>query len=105
MRKRLKLVRVREAIQQCLDHGISPTTSFILGFPDEDREDIAATIRLAFACRVLGARRSFINLLSAYTGTPVMKDSMEGLVFNRGAVNMTRISTHGCRNRARPEGE
>lgn len=92
MRKKLKLARIHEAIGQCLDHGIMPTTSFILGFPDEDADDIAATVRLAFACRVRGARRSFINLLSAYTGTPVMKEHFEGMSFSRDAVNTTMVS-------------
>ncbi len=92
MRKRLKLTRVHEVIRQCIDHGITPATSFILGFPDEDLDDVSATIRLAFDCRILGARRSFLNLLSAYTGTPVMKDAMDSLVFDREAINTSMVS-------------
>jgi radical SAM superfamily enzyme YgiQ (UPF0313 family) len=89
MRKRLKLEKVNEVINLCLESSISPTTSFILGFPDEDLDDIASTIRLAFLCRVSGARRSFINLLSAYTGTPVMNEQFSTLSFSRESMNST----------------
>lgn len=92
MRKRLKLDRILEVVEACIDHGIAPATSFILGFPDEDLEDVAATIRLAFTCRVLGARRSFINLLSAYTGTPIMEQHQAGLSFRRETANSTMVS-------------
>jgi radical SAM superfamily enzyme YgiQ (UPF0313 family) len=92
MRKRLKLERIREVIEECIDNGIAPTTSFILGFPDEDSDDIASTVRLAFRCRVLGARRSFINLLSAYTGTPVMEEMADRLTFSRETANSTMVS-------------
>lgn len=92
MRKRLKLDQVRETIVDCVDTGIAPATSFILGFPDEDPDDVAQTIRLAFTCRVLGARRSFINLLSAYTGTPVMEAELPRLVFRRDIANSTMVA-------------
>lgn len=92
MKKRLKLRTIWETLEQCVNHGIAPTTSFILGFPDEDLDDVAGTIRLAFACKVRGARRSFINLLSPYTGTPVMLQNIDKLQFNMESANSTMIS-------------
>jgi hypothetical protein len=92
MGKRLKLSRIDAAIENCIQHGISPTTSFILGFPDETLADITATIRLAFRCRIRGARRSFINLLSAYTGTHVMQEEYEKMKFFRNSANSTMVS-------------
>jgi tRNA A37 methylthiotransferase MiaB len=92
MKKRLKLPMIWETLEQCVDHGIAPTTSFILGFPDEGLDDVASTIRLAFACKVRGARRSFINLLSPYTGTPVMLQNMGKLRFDMNSVNSTMVS-------------
>jgi tRNA A37 methylthiotransferase MiaB len=92
MKKRLKLRMIWETLEQCVTHGIAPTTSFILGFPDEDLDDVAGTIRLAFACKVRGARRSFINLLSPYTGTPVMLENLGKLQFDMESVNSTMVS-------------
>ena len=92
MKKRLKLPRIWETLEQCVQHGIAPTTSFILGFPDETLADVASTIRMAFACKARGARRSFINLLSAYTGTPVMQQMMGRLQFKMESANSTMLS-------------
>lgn len=92
MKKRLKLGQITEILKLCLEANIAPTTSFILGFPNEDYEDIVKTIQLAFLCRVAGARRSFLNLLSAYTGTPVMEEFKDELVYNRATMNTTMVS-------------
>jgi radical SAM superfamily enzyme YgiQ (UPF0313 family) len=92
MKKRLKLQTITDTLEQCVSHGIAPTTSFILGFPDENLDDVASTIRLAFACKVQGARRSFINLLSPYTGTPVMQQNIDKLRFCMESVNSTMVS-------------
>lgn len=92
MKKRLKLSRIGETLDQCVNHGIAPTTSFILGFPDEELEDVVSTIRLAFSCKVRGARRSFINLLSSYTGTPVMLENLGKLQFRMESINSTMVS-------------
>lgn len=66
MKKKLKLSMIYDTLECCIHHGIRPTASFILGFPDETPDDVASTVRLAFKCKVAGARRSFINLLSPY---------------------------------------
>ncbi len=89
MKKGLKLRKIYETLEHCTSCGISPATSFILGFPDEQLEDIGSTVRLAFKCKMLGARRSFINLLSAYTGTPVMEENKGKLTFAMESVNST----------------
>ncbi|MDT9721100.1 radical SAM protein [Paenibacillus sp. ClWae2A] len=90
MGKRLKISKIHQTIRNCLENGIMPTTSFILGFPEEQQEDIEATIRLAFACKVVGAWRSFINLLSPYTGTRLMRNS-EKLVLDWENVNTSMV--------------
>lgn len=92
MGKRLKLERIHQVTAWCAEHGIAPTTSFILGFPDEDLDDVGRTIRLAFRCRAMGARRSFINLLSPYTGTAVMKGGLAGMKFIPASINSTMVS-------------
>jgi hypothetical protein len=92
MGKRLKLRQIHEVLDTCLRYGIQPTTSFILGFPDEELDDVRSTIRLAFECRARGARRSFINLLSAYTGTPVMREQQDRMKFVRSEANTTMTS-------------
>lgn len=92
IKKKLKLGKITEVLSNCLKAGIAPTTSFILGFPNEDHEDIIKTIRLAFLCRVAGARRSFLNLLSSYTGTPVMKEHIDALVYSINSMNTTMVT-------------
>nr|WP_236588183.1 radical SAM protein [Tumebacillus amylolyticus] len=89
--KRLKMPMIHNTLRHCLENGIMPTTSFILGFPEEEREDIEATIRLSFACKVNGAWRSFINLLSPYTGTYLMRSS-EKLVLDWDNVNTSMMN-------------
>lgn len=89
--KRLKVPMIHKTLRHCLENGILPTTSFILGFPEEEQDDIEATIRLSFACKVNGAWRSFINLLSPYTGTYLMRHS-EKLVLDWDHVNTTMMN-------------
>lgn len=92
MKKRLNITKITPVLQACLNAGIAPTTSFILGFPNEEKQDISDTVRLAFLCRVAGAKRSFINLLSAYTGTPLMMQHLDKMTYNRQSINTTMSS-------------
>ncbi|KEO82591.1 B12-binding domain-containing radical SAM protein [Tumebacillus flagellatus] len=89
--KRLKVTAIHKTLRHCLENGILPTTSFILGFPEEEKEDVEATVRLAFACKINGAWRSFINLLSPYTGTRLMRES-EKLVLDWDHVNTSMMN-------------
>lgn len=91
MGKRLKLSMIHEAMQYCFRYGIRPTTSFILGFPNEEQEDIEATVRLAYRCKVGGGWRSFINLLSPYTGTALMRESQDRLTLDLDHINTTMV--------------
>lgn len=91
VRKRLKVPMIHKTLRHCLENGILPTTSFILGFPEEEREDIEATIRLAYACKINGVWRSFINLLSPYTGTSLMRNSTK-LILNWDYLNTSMSS-------------
>ena len=45
IKKRLDLKKATETINNCREIGISTTTSFVIGFPDETEEDIKKTIR------------------------------------------------------------
>jgi radical SAM superfamily enzyme YgiQ (UPF0313 family) len=45
IKKRLDLKKAAETINNCREIGISTTTSFVIGFPDETEEDIKKTIR------------------------------------------------------------
>jgi anaerobic magnesium-protoporphyrin IX monomethyl ester cyclase len=49
MRKNLKVEESRRAIELLNQTGIITETSFLLGFPDETREDVQATLDLSFA--------------------------------------------------------
>ena len=45
--KNIKLDKIKSNIELCANAGIVPIVMFMLGFPDETEEDIAATISLA----------------------------------------------------------
>ncbi|MEU9087455.1 radical SAM protein [Streptomyces sp. NPDC048357] len=94
IKKRLRVGRVRAAIEFCTEAGIAPTTSFILGFPSEGVPDVDATIRLAFESKVRGARRSFLNLLSPYTGTEFARQNQGNLVYSEEIANGTMSAFH-----------
>ncbi len=45
--KKVQLDKVKSNVDSCVKAGIVPITMFIIGFPDEDEEDIKASITLA----------------------------------------------------------
>ncbi|MFE9934224.1 B12-binding domain-containing radical SAM protein [Streptomyces sp. NPDC005533] len=94
IKKRLRVGKIRAAIEFCTEVGIAPTTSFILGFPSEGTSDVDATIRLAFESKVRGARRSFLNMLSPYTGTEFAKQYQDDLVYSEEIANGTMSAFH-----------
>jgi radical SAM superfamily enzyme YgiQ (UPF0313 family) len=53
--KRLTQQQAVSTVAELSEHGVSSTCSFIVGFPEETRRDLSATIALAVRLRLLGA--------------------------------------------------
>jgi len=62
--KDLLFTRVRETTA----HGLTPTLSFIVGFPEEGPEDIDATLELALRCAVTGDINPLLQLPTVLPG-------------------------------------
>lgn len=66
--KNLNIYKVLSCIKDCIENGISITTSFIIGFPDESVDDMNETLQLALNCKLAGADIE-IQILSPMCGT------------------------------------
>ncbi|MDT8445849.1 MAG: radical SAM protein [bacterium] len=71
--KRIKSDDVYSAAQRCIDVGIQPTFSFIIGAPGEERDDVAQTLemfrklmRIDTGVRILGPQ-----IFRPYPGSPL----------------------------------
>lgn len=73
-RKRLDLSLVEPTLDVTARLGMRTTTSFITGYPEEERDDQAATLDLAarYACRPDGTTTSQLHLLTPEPGTQLM---------------------------------
>ena len=60
------------AVQACVDSGITPQVSFILGLPGETPETMAETIQFGNVLKSMGALHGF-HLLAPFSGTEVRK--------------------------------
>ncbi len=78
--KNLKLDGVFPVIELCAELGISTTTSFITGFPEEKEEDVESTLRmmLELSPRVSNVQ---LHLYSPTPGTPLNDQFADRLVY------------------------
>jgi len=56
-------------VMETTDQGIVPTLSFVIGFPEEEKEDIDATLSLALRTGVIGNSNPLIQLATIRPGT------------------------------------
>lgn len=80
--KNININNALETLRECEEYGIMPTAAFIIGFPEEEQNDLIETIKLAFRCRVSIGNKTGISLLSVYTGSPLSYSCFDNLVFN-----------------------
>lgn len=84
--------RVREVYAMCLDHGILPSFSFIVGLPFEEDEDRKATRDLIGS---LEGVESGVHILTPFPGTPIADSPEEfGLTIKPHDVGDLDINTH-----------
>ncbi|MCX6577962.1 MAG: radical SAM protein [Candidatus Aminicenantes bacterium] len=68
--KRLDLAKADRVIKRCLEAGLQTQVTFIIGFPEEDTEDLALSLDQIFAYHRLGADVR-IQPLDLLPGTPL----------------------------------
>jgi len=64
------LQRVRETTSQ----GIVPTLSFVIGFPEEEAEDLEATLQLALKSSIAGNANILTQMATILPGTDLYRD-------------------------------
>ncbi len=58
-----------QRVRETTDEGMTPTLSFVIGFPEEEREDIDATLALALRAGIQGNSNPLIQLPTVLPGT------------------------------------
>lgn len=74
IKKGITLEKVRKAVQMCIDVGIGPHVSFILGLPGETPETIKETTEFGKELGQRGALYGF-HLLAPFPGTAVREEN------------------------------
>ncbi len=69
IKKNLKLEDIENAINVCVKQGVSFTTSYIMGFPEEDRADLSATLKACLRDAARNPRQVKLNVLAPIPGT------------------------------------
>jgi radical SAM superfamily enzyme YgiQ (UPF0313 family) len=70
VRKNIRPEQVLDAVSLCVDAGITPQISFILGLPGETRQTVEKTVAFAGRLQQMGATFGF-HLLAPFPGTEV----------------------------------
>jgi radical SAM superfamily enzyme YgiQ (UPF0313 family) len=78
MGKMLDIHYADNMVETCLGAGLGVLTSFIMGFPEETREDLDMTLEKALKYRLGGAKVQF-SQLSPFAGTPLYKEYLHDL--------------------------
>ena len=73
IKKGITIEQVFEAIQMCIDAGITPQASFILGLPGETPETLQATVTLGNRLKKMGVLHGY-HLLAPFPGTDVREN-------------------------------
>ena len=75
IQKNINPLAVLKVLKECAKYGISTILSFIIGFPEEKRKDINATLELALRCRQFKGCNPCVRLLGLMPGTALfLKD-------------------------------
>lgn len=80
IRKGIKIDDVERCIKDCLDVGITPIASFIIGFPDETEEDLKETVKLIMKLKT--------KLIVVYHFYPMPGSHMQQELVERGSLKL-----------------
>jgi radical SAM superfamily enzyme YgiQ (UPF0313 family) len=78
--KRIDREILFERVRQTTDLGLVPTLSFVVGFPEEQREDLDATLELALWCGIQGSINPLMQLPTVLPGTELHRRYLDRLV-------------------------
>jgi hypothetical protein len=67
--KRIDETLLHQRVRETTEHGMNPTLSFIIGFPEEELADIDATLTLALKCGIQGNVSPLMQLPTVLPGT------------------------------------
>ncbi|MFC1658042.1 B12-binding domain-containing radical SAM protein [Candidatus Omnitrophota bacterium] len=71
IKKKIDVSLIPKAIQECRKYNIFAILSFIIGFPNENKEDLNETLKLALNSRLFENCYSHIRLLTPIAGTEI----------------------------------
>lgn len=69
IRKRIDHGILYQRVVETAEQGIIPTLSFVIGFPEEEKEDVDATLTLALRGGIVGNNNPLIQLPTVLPGT------------------------------------
>jgi radical SAM superfamily enzyme YgiQ (UPF0313 family) len=69
-----------QRVQETTDEGMVPTLSFVIGFPEEEREDIDKTLNLALKTGIQGNSNPLLQMPTVLPGTELHRRYGERLV-------------------------
>lgn len=69
IRKQVAVEKLAERVQATTDAGLVPTLSFVIGFPEEERVDIDATLMLALHTGIEGNSNPLLQIPTVLPGT------------------------------------
>jgi hypothetical protein len=76
VKKGIRPQQVLDAVSLCVDTGITPQISFILGLPGETRRTVGKTVAFAKRLQKMGAAYGF-HLLAPFPGTEVRRRAVQ----------------------------
>jgi radical SAM superfamily enzyme YgiQ (UPF0313 family) len=69
IRKKIDEKILYERVRETAEQGIIPTLSFVIGFPEEEKEDLDKTLHLALQSGVVGNSHPLVQMLTVLPGT------------------------------------
>jgi radical SAM superfamily enzyme YgiQ (UPF0313 family) len=76
--KHLKMDAVFETIEDLTDHGISATTSFVMGFPTETAEELSASIAMGARLKLMGVETVQFHRLRLFPPSRLSRAQLAG---------------------------
>jgi hypothetical protein len=80
IRKNIDQDILYKRVVETADQGIIPTLSYVIGFPEEEKEDIDETLLLALRAGIVGNNNPLIQLPTVLPGTDLHKGYADRLV-------------------------
>ena len=81
IKKQMKLADCKKVVKLASEVGLGVSAFFVMGFPEETREDIEATISFARELKRLGCSGFWLTLASPFPGTRLFQQCMEQNLF------------------------